>query len=79
MKLKIALILLLWFYKGFGNVVFPDEDLNVIMATMFLEIEIVKQGYILGKENLYSDLHLINSTLKNAATIEDKINGLIER
>ncbi len=79
MKLKIAVILLLWSYKGLGNVVFPDEDPNVIMATMFLEIEVVKQGYFLGKENLYSELHSINSTLKNAATIEEKINLLIQK
>lgn len=79
MKLKIALILLLWFYKGFGNVTSKDEDPNTIMATMILDIETIQQEYLIEKENLYFELHLINSSIEKVITIEDKVNLLIQK
>lgn len=76
MKLKIALILLLCFYKGFCEIN-PKENPNKIWEEMLFEIETVEREYFLKKELISLQLQKSDFILNKSATWEEKLCTLI--
>ncbi|MGB3344325.1 MAG: hypothetical protein WBA61_10460 [Aequorivita sp.] len=78
MKLKIAFILFLCFYKGFCTVN-PEEDPNKIVDEMLFEIVTVQQEYLLKREVIFMQLQQAAFTLQNAKTTNEKVDVLIQK
>jgi hypothetical protein len=77
MKRKLILILLLLcFYKGFCTVN-TEEDPNKIVDEMLLEIGAVQQDYSAKKEVIFLKLQQATFSLKDAKTVESKVDFLI--
>lgn len=79
MKLKIALILLLCFYKGFCAVNPEEDDPNRILDEMFLEMRTVQQEYSVKRETIFLQLQEATLLLQKAKTTDEKVDLLIQK